>query len=107
MPNFGVTYNVCNLNYAALVKLIVYSLSISPGKTYTMIGVDDSPQNLGILPCSIAWLFKLINDQKDQTGARFSVRVSAVEVTGKQEQLKDLLAGVASGKFPEQLSIRG
>ena len=72
-----------------------------------MIGVDDSQQNLGILPCSIAWLFKLINDQKDQTGARFSVRVSAVEVTGKQEQLKDLLADVASGKFPEQLSIRG
>ena len=71
-----------------------------------MIGVDDSPQNLGILPCSIAWLFKLINDQKDQTGARFSVRVSAVEVTGKQEQLKDLLADVASGKFPEQLSMR-
>ena len=62
-----------------------------------MIGVDDSPQNLGILPCSIAWLFKLINDQKDQTGARFSVRVSAVEVTGKQEQLKDLLADVAAG----------
>ena len=72
-----------------------------------MIGVDDSSQNLGILPCSIAWLFKLINDQKDQTGARFSVRVSAVEVTGKQEQLKDLLADVASGKFPERLSIRG
>ena len=72
-----------------------------------MIGVDDSPQNLGILPCSIAWLFKLINDQKDQTGARFSVRVSAVEVTGKQEQLTDLLADVASGKFPEQLGIRG
>ena len=71
-----------------------------------MIGVDDSPQNLGILPCSIAWLFKLINDQKDQTGARFSVRVSAVEVTGKQEQLKDLLADVASGKFPEQLRMR-
>ena len=86
---------------------MVYSLSISSGKTYTMIGVDDSPQNLGILPCSIAWLFKLINDQKDQTGARFSVRVSAVEVTGKQEQLKDLLADVASGKFPEQLRIRG
>lgn len=63
-----------------------------------MIGVDDSPQNLGIVPCSIAWLFKLINDQKDQTGARFSVRVSAVEVTGKQEQLKDLLADVAAGE---------
>ena len=63
-----------------------------------MLGVDDSPQNLGVLPCAITWLFRLINEQKDQTGARFSVRVSAVEVTGKQEQLKDLLAHVAAGE---------
>ena len=72
---------------------------VFPGKTYTMLGVDDSPQNLGVLPCAIAWLFRLINEQKDQTGARFSVRVSAVEVTGKQEQLKDLLADVAAGEY--------
>ncbi len=64
-----------------------------------MLGVDDSPQNLGVLPCAISWLFRLINEQKDQTGARFSVRVSAVEVTGKQEQLKDLLADVATGEY--------
>ena len=62
-----------------------------------MIGVDDNPQNLGVIPCAIAWLFKIINEQKEQTGARFSVRVSAVEVTGKQETLKDLLADVAAG----------
>ncbi len=63
-----------------------------------MIGVDDSPQNLGVIPCALAWLFKLINEQKEKTGARFSVRVSAVEVTGTQETLKDLLADVAGGK---------
>ena len=62
-----------------------------------MIGVDDRPQNLGVIPCAIAWLFKLINEQKEKTGARFSVRVSAVEVTGKQEVLKDLLVDVAGG----------
>lgn len=62
-----------------------------------MIGVDDHPQNLGLIPCAIAWLFKLINEQKEKTGARFSVRVSAVEVTGKNEQLKDLLSDVAHG----------
>ena len=62
-----------------------------------MIGVDNSPQNLGVIPCAIAWLFRLINERKEKTGARFSVRVSAVEVTGKQEKLKDLLAEVASG----------
>ncbi|ELT94658.1 hypothetical protein CAPTEDRAFT_81148, partial [Capitella teleta] len=50
------------------------------GKTYSMLGVDDSPQNLGMIPSAISWLFRLIDEQKDQTGARFSVRVSAVEV---------------------------
>ena len=69
------------------------------GKTYTMLGVDDSPTSLGVIPCAIDWLFRLINDQKEQTGARFSVRVSAVEITGKQEHLKDLLAETASGKI--------
>ena len=68
------------------------------GKTYTMFGQDSGPQTLGIVPCAIAWLFKLINEQKDHTGARFSVRVSAVEVSGKQETLKDLLAEVAQGR---------
>lgn len=45
-----------------------------------MIGRDDSLQGLGIIPCAISWLFKLINERKEKTGARFSVRVSAVEV---------------------------
>jgi kinesin family protein 26 len=64
-----------------------------------MLGVDDSPQNLGVIPCAIAWLYRLIEDQKQSTSTRFSVRVSAVEVTGKQETLTDLLAGVATGRF--------
>lgn len=46
-----------------------------------MIGHDDSLQTLGIIPCAISWLFKLINERKEKTGARFSVRVSAVEVS--------------------------
>jgi len=61
-----------------------------------MLGVDDSPASLGIIPCAIDWLFRLIADQKERTGARFSVRVSAVEVTGKHEQLRDLLADTAT-----------
>lgn len=63
-----------------------------------MIGEDINSQTLGLIPTAIAWLFKVITEQKDQTGARFSVRVSAVEVSGKQEVLKDLLAEVAQGK---------
>lgn len=62
------------------------------------MGNDVSAQSLGIMPCAIAWLFRLIDEQKEKTGARFSVRVSAVEVSGKNEQLKDLLADVAKCK---------
>uniref|UniRef100_A0A673STJ3 Kinesin family member 26B n=1 Tax=Suricata suricatta TaxID=37032 RepID=A0A673STJ3_SURSU len=71
------------------------------GKSYTMIGKDDSMQNLGVIPCAISWLFKLINERKEKTGARFSVRVSAVEVWGKEENLKDLLSEVATGSLQD------
>ncbi|XP_051815741.1 kinesin-like protein KIF26B isoform X2 [Acanthochromis polyacanthus] len=71
------------------------------GKSYTMIGRDTSLQTLGIIPCAISWLFKLINERKEKTGARFSVRVSAVEVWGKEENLKDLLSEVATGSLQD------
>ncbi|XP_040824084.1 kinesin-like protein KIF26B [Ochotona curzoniae] len=71
------------------------------GKSYTMIGKDDSMQNLGIIPCAISWLFKLINERKEKTGARFSVRISAVEVWGKDENLRDLLSDVATGSLQD------
>ncbi|XP_063958829.1 kinesin-like protein KIF26B isoform X1 [Lytechinus pictus] len=67
------------------------------GKTYTMIGSDESVQGIGVIPCAIAWLFKLINEKKEKTSTRFSVRVSAVEVYGKQENLRDLLIEQANG----------
>lgn len=66
-----------------------------------MIGRDDSMQNLGIIPCAISWLFKLINERKEKTGARFSVRISAVEVWGKEENLRDLLSEVATGSLQD------
>ncbi|XP_038864764.1 kinesin-like protein KIF26B [Salvelinus namaycush] len=74
------------------------------GKSYTMIGGDESMQTLGIIPCAISWLFKLINERKEKTGARFSVRVSAVEVWGKEENLKDLLSEVATGSLQDSQS---
>ncbi|XP_068085251.1 kinesin-like protein CG14535 [Anabrus simplex] len=66
------------------------------GKTYTMVGSPESVNTLGIIPCAISWLFRGINEQKQKTGARFSVRVSAVEVSGPSQHLKDLLAGHAT-----------
>lgn len=58
-------------------------------------------QSLGIIPCTISWLFKLINERKEKTGARFSVRISAVEVWGKEENLRDLLSEVATGSLQD------
>ncbi|KAJ3613366.1 hypothetical protein NHX12_019616 [Muraenolepis orangiensis] len=72
------------------------------GKTHTMIGKDGSAQSLGIVPCAISWLFKLINERKEKTGTRFSVRVSAVEISGKDEELRDLLSEAsAEGGAPD------
>ncbi|RZF36740.1 hypothetical protein LSTR_LSTR005053 [Laodelphax striatellus] len=57
------------------------------GKSHTMIG---SPDNPGVTPMAIAWLFKSIQEQKQRTGARFSMRVSAIEVYNNS--VHDLLA---------------
>lgn len=64
-----------------------------------MLGTPENANTLGIIPCAISWLFRGINEQKQKTGARFSVRVSAVEVSGPTNQLRDLLAGHSNGKF--------
>jgi hypothetical protein len=53
----------------------------------------------GLMPTAIAWLFRGIGEQKNKTGARFSVRVSAVEIAGPAEVLRDLLAPHATGKL--------
>lgn len=62
-----------------------------------MIGKDASTQSLGVAPCAITWLFKLIEERKEKAGARFSVRVSAVEISGRDEVLTDLLADFSPG----------
>jgi len=66
------------------------------GKTYMMLGVDDSSLTLGVIPRAIASLYRLVDERRHATGARFSVRVSAVEVTGRHETVKDLLANVSA-----------
>ncbi|KAF0024036.1 hypothetical protein F2P81_024666 [Scophthalmus maximus] len=66
------------------------------GKTYTMIGRDCSTQTLGVAPSAISWLFRVMEQRKEKTGACFCVSVSAVEISGREETLSDLLAGVSS-----------
>ncbi|KAL2082033.1 hypothetical protein ACEWY4_021851 [Coilia grayii] len=74
------------------------------GKTFTMIGQDSSTQSLGVAPCAISWLFKLIEERREKAGARFSVRASAVEICGRDEALTDLLADLSSGTAQDSQS---
>ena len=57
-----------------------------------MIGRDCSTQSLGVAPTAISWLFKVMEDRREKSGAGFSVRASAVEISGREEALTDLLA---------------
>ncbi|XP_045915856.1 kinesin-like protein KIF26A [Micropterus dolomieu] len=66
------------------------------GKTYTMIGRDCSTQSLGVAPTAISWLFKVMEERRQKSAARLSVRVSAVEISGREETLTDLLAELSS-----------
>ncbi|KAG9481225.1 hypothetical protein GDO78_010451 [Eleutherodactylus coqui] len=100
---------VCSGTVAEVIQSVVNGADgcifcfghVKLGKTYTMIGKDASTQSLGIIPCTISWLFKLINERREKTGTRFSIRVSAVEICGKDENLKDLLAEVATGSLQD------
>ncbi|XP_067273901.1 kinesin-like protein KIF26B [Pseudorasbora parva] len=73
----------------------------SVGMSYTMIGHDGCTQSLGVIPCAISWLFKLINRKKDKTWASISVSVSAVEVCGENNAIRDLLSDVDAGNCKE------
>ncbi|XP_043076263.1 kinesin-like protein KIF26B [Puntigrus tetrazona] len=73
----------------------------SVGMSYTMIGHDGCTQSLGVIPCAISWLFKLITRKKDKTWANISVSVSAVEVCGENNGIRDLLADVDTGNCKE------
>ncbi|XP_034555012.1 kinesin-like protein KIF26A [Notolabrus celidotus] len=75
------------------------------GKTYTMIGRDCSTQSLGVAPTAISWLFKVIEERREKSGARFSVRVSAVEISGREETLTDLLAELSSSAGGHQEAL--
>ncbi|XP_067943120.1 uncharacterized protein [Watersipora subatra] len=68
------------------------------GKSRSLIGDDSSCADFGIIPAAISWLYQMIEQQKTKTGARFSVRISALEIRGKDEELTDLLAHCNSGK---------
>ncbi|CAH8492133.1 unnamed protein product [Schistosoma mattheei] len=73
------------------------------GKTHSMIGYDYSPMECGIIPCGISWLYQLLNYQKQWYNTRFSIRISAVEITGLNEEFRDLLANTKAS-YDEEYS---
>ncbi|CDW56553.1 kinesin protein KIF26A [Trichuris trichiura] len=62
------------------------------GAQNSFVGEDKSAQSLGVIPCAISWIYRLIGERKKRTGSRFTVRVSAMELSGSDERLRDLLA---------------
>ncbi|KAH8409525.1 hypothetical protein KR222_007719, partial [Zaprionus bogoriensis] len=50
------------------------------GQPQTVLGELGAAGALGAAPCAIAWLYKGIQERRQKSGARFSVRVSAVGV---------------------------
>ncbi|XP_068143592.1 kinesin-like protein GA13060 [Drosophila tropicalis] len=50
------------------------------GQPQTVLG-EVTAGSLGAAPCAIAWLYKGIQERRQKSGARFSVRVSAVGVS--------------------------
>ncbi|XP_076873604.1 kinesin-like protein KIF26B isoform X2 [Brachyhypopomus gauderio] len=71
------------------------------GMSYTMIGRDDCASRAGVIPCAISWLFKLLNKKTARTWANISVSVSAVEVCGETEVIRDLLSDIESGNHKD------
>lgn len=64
-----------------------------------MIGQDCSTQSLGVAPTAISWLFKVMEERREKLGACISVRVSAVEISSREETLTDLLAELSSSSM--------
>ncbi|CDQ59961.1 unnamed protein product [Oncorhynchus mykiss] len=59
-----------------------------------MMGSDSSSQSLGVIPCAISWFYSHTERRRrERTGASLAVSVSAMEVCGEDETLRDLLSG--------------
>uniref|UniRef100_A0A8C7T6W6 Kinesin motor domain-containing protein n=1 Tax=Oncorhynchus mykiss TaxID=8022 RepID=A0A8C7T6W6_ONCMY len=69
-------------------------LCFGHGKSHTMMGSDSSSQSLGVIPCAISWFYSHTERRRrERTGASLAVSVSAMEVCGEDETLRDLLSG--------------
>lgn len=59
-----------------------------------MFGSDVSFRTFGLAPLSLHWIYKLIEEKCKRDGFlpdQYSVAISAMEVTGREEKIRDLL----------------
>ena len=52
-------------DFSFIIFLVIITFFL-PGKTNTMVGRDEKEQTLGLIPCALSWLFKLISEQKQK-----------------------------------------
>lgn len=51
----------------------------------------NTENSVGIMPTSLYWLFKIIDDVKLKSGNKFHIKLSVLEITGcKEERVRDL-----------------
>ncbi|KAI1897934.1 hypothetical protein AGOR_G00088390 [Albula goreensis] len=62
------------------------------GKTYTMMGSDSSSHTLGVAPCAISWLYRLVEEHRERTGRR-------------DENLRDLLRAASGNSHAPALYL--
>ncbi|XP_076032332.1 uncharacterized protein LOC143020049 [Oratosquilla oratoria] len=67
------------------------------GQSYTMLGSPDSSHSLGVMPCAVWWVYRALEDHRLHTGARYSVRVSALQIA-PGDVVTDLLASFSQGE---------
>ncbi|XP_050730279.1 kinesin-like protein KIF26B isoform X2 [Eriocheir sinensis] len=67
------------------------------GQAYTMLGGGESCHTLGVMPTAVWWLYRALQDHRANTGARHSVRVSALQIA-PGDVVTDLLAQYAQGE---------
>lgn len=96
----GIVINYLSIFLPFILYYILYCF-VSTGQSKTILGSINGTSELGAIPCAISWLYKGINERRQKSGARFSVRVSAlgVSATKPEQSSKDLLAAHATGEF--------
>jgi hypothetical protein len=58
-------------------------------------------ERMGIIPAAISWLYAAVAQTRARNGngVKFSVRLSALEISTNTDYVKDLLAPFATGEF--------